>query len=564
MCFRSCCRASAAARTGRGKHIMAKFKNKIAVKSIFSIIFILALFAAVVAFIGYHHFTKGMYDQYTDVAFRIADAGARTIDADSLDSYLAENGSSEDYQNTLRRLDQICNAFGATFIYVIQPDQSDYGHITFLFSTVNRETDYSPYEIGYVRETTNDEYRMKYQRLYDRESDRELLLLNSRRYSRPQHHITAMVPLLGSDQQTKGILCVQRQMDAMTHVRVDYVRSVLLVLLIMAVLSGVNQASSLKRVLLRPLQKITDEATRFARENTLPEHRLTETVRNTDEIGFLAASVDSMEEQNIRYVENITRITGEKERIEAELDIAKRIQVSMLPSVFPPFPDRKDFEIFAAMDPAREIGGDFYDFFLLDDDHLALVIADVSGKGIPAALFMSIAKKLIKISIQAGDSPAAALFQVNNQLCDENVEDMFVTVWLAVVELSTGKGVAANAGHEHPAIRRKGGSYELSLYHHSLVVAAMKNVSFREHKFQLYPGDSLFVYTDGVPEATNARDELFGTDRMLEAMNRNPDAGPEELLSEVGQSMDLFVGDSPQFDDITMLCFHYIGPGEKD
>ena len=205
------------------------------------------------------------------------------------------------------------------------------------------------------------------------------------------------------------------------------------------------------------------------------------------------------------------------------------------------------------------MGGDFYDFFLIDDDHICLVMADVSGKGVPAALFMVIAKTLIKNRAQQGDSPAEILKNVNEQLCEGNEAQLFVTVWAAIIEISTGRGLAANAGHEHPVIRRKDGQYELVVYRHSPALAAIEGARFREHPFELHPGDSLFVYTDGVPEATDAQNQLFGSNRMLEALNQDPSLSPEETLRNVRRAVDGFVGDAPQFDDLTMLCFHYKG-----
>ena len=231
----------------------------------------------------------------------------------------------------------------------------------------------------------------------------------------------------------------------------------------------------------------------------------------------------------------------------------------MLPRNFTDFCSGKPFELYATMDPAKEVGGDFYDYFMIDDTHLGLVMADVSGKGIPAALFMVIAKTLIKNRAQMGGGPAEILAAVNEQLCEGNEAELFVTVWFAIVDLTTGKGLAANAGHEHPALRRAGGQYELVQYRHSPAVATFSGLRFREHEFELYPGDSLFVYTDGVTEATNANNELFGTDRMVEALNRNPGAEPEELLRNVRNSIDAFVGEAPQFDDTTMMGLHYTG-----
>ena len=194
-----------------------------------------------------------------------------------------------------------------------------------------------------------------------------------------------------------------------------------------------------------------------------------------------------------------------------------------------------------------------------------MVMADVSGKGVPAALFMVIAKTLIKNRTQMGGcSPAQILADVNEQLCEGNEAELFVTVWLAILEISTGKGVAANAGHEHPAIRRKDGEYELVVYRHSPAVAAMEGIRFREHSFELHPGDALYVYTDGVAEATNAKNELFGTDRMLAALNRKPEDTPQKLLKTVQKEIDTFVGEAPQFDDITMLGLHYFGKPSRE
>ena len=251
-------------------------------------------------------------------------------------------------------------------------------------------------------------------------------------------------------------------------------------------------------------------------------------------------------------------------RLNLELNMATAIQASQLPRLFPAFPNRPEFDVYASMTPAKEVGGDFYDFFLVDNDHIGLVMADVSGKGVPAALFMMVARVLIKAHLQNGESPSEALENVNNQLCEGNEAELFVTVWAAVLEISTGKGVAANAGHEHPAIRRAGGEYALQVYRHSPAVATMEGIPFREHSFQLDPGDSLFVYTDGVAEATDANNELFGNERMLEALNADPDAKPEEVLSNVMRGIDAFVAGAEQFDDITMLCLKYNGPGKRE
>ena len=540
--------------------LVNKISKSIAFRSILMVVGLLIIYTTISGVIGYRATSDSLYDQYTEDAFQVANAAAFVVDGDELDEMIRDGEDSELYRETWNRLDQLCNAFDATFVYVIQPDLTDYGHITFLFSTVRWESEYTPYELGYVRTTTNEEYKLKYRNLYEGVSDRELLLLNDAGYKRSTHHITAMVPVKNTDQRTKAIICVQRQMDDIRNIQMGYVSRVIETLLMLAAFEITGVGLYLSEQLIKPVTKITEEASRFARENETAEKKLTDSIRGQDEIGVLAQSIDRMEEQITDYMQHLTTVTAEKERISTELNVAKQIQADMLPSVFPAFPDHDDFDIFATMTPAKEVGGDFYDFFLVDDDHLAMVMADVSGKGVPAALFMVITKTLIKNRAQMGDSPAEILFHVNNQLCDGNETEMFVTVWMAILELSTGKGVAVNAGHEHPVICRRGGRHELVIYRHSMVVAAMEDMVFREHSFELHPGDRLFVYTDGVPEATNTRNELFGTERMLEALNRDPEASPEAQLKEVRESLDAFVGDAPQFDDITMLGMCYYGP----
>lgn len=253
----------------------------------------------------------------------------------------------------------------------------------------------------------------------------------------------------------------------------------------------------------------------------------------------------------------------EKERIGAELALAARIQANALPKEFPPFPDRHEFNIYASMTPAKEVGGDLYDFFLMDEDHLCLTIGDVSGKGVPAALFMMVAMTLIHHVAMRESSPAKILQIVNEEICARNPEEMFVTVWLGVLEISTGRLTAANAGHEYPALKGSRESFELYKDRHGFVIGGMEGMRYRDYSIQMEPGSRLFVYTDGVAEATDSNDAMFGTERMLEALRSVEEGSPEEILEAVGRAVQDFVGDAPQFDDLTMLCLQYKGPGEN-
>ena len=253
-------------------------------------------------------------------------------------------------------------------------------------------------------------------------------------------------------------------------------------------------------------------------------------------------------------------LTESTARIGAELELAEKIQRDMLPSIFPTFSEQKEYDLYATMTTAREVGGDFYDFFKIDDDHLAMVMADVSGKGVPAALFMMASKIILQSVAMLGGSPAEILTKTNQAICSNNQEEMFVTVWVGILEISTGKLTAANAGHEYPVIQRgSDGRFEIIKDKHGLVIGAMDGVSYREYELHLEPGSKLFLYTDGVPEATNAENELYGLERMLDALNTDRQADPQRVLHNVRVSVDAFVKDATQFDDITMLCMEYKG-----
>ena len=276
-----------------------------------------------------------------------------------------------------------------------------------------------------------------------------------------------------------------------------------------------------------------------------------------DAFAFIRSTLEEKETGD--PVRGVVSMISELDRLDNELKLAADIQANALPASFPPFPDRTEFDLYASMTPAREVGGDFYDFFLTDSDHLALVIADVSGKGVPAALFMMASRTLIRNQLMSGSDPAAALERVNLQLCERNSTMMFVTVWLAVLQISTGRGKACNAGHENPEIRRAGGGFEALKYKHGMLVGVSRKAKYENREFEMQPGDCVFVYTDGVPEAENADQDMFGEERLTGTLNQDADAGPEELIRRVHDEVDRFADGAPQFDDITMLCLKYYG-----
>ncbi len=312
-------------------------------------------------------------------------------------------------------------------------------------------------------------------------------------------------------------------------------------------------ADILSKHLVKPVVELTDKVSRLEGDSLNFEWD-----KNTgDEVQQLATSFGLMTDRMKEYISDIKSATAEKERLRAELDLATQIQASMLPHDFPPFPDRHEFDIYAMMEPAREVGGDFYDFFLIDQDHLGLVMADVSGKGIPAALFMMIDKTILQSCAMLGRSAAEILNKTNEALTSNNQTDMFVTVWMGILEISTGKLTCANAGHEYPAIKHADGSFELIKDKHGFVIGGMEGITYKEYTLELSHGDKLFLYTDGVPEATDSENNMYGTDRMITALNKNADGTCEEILRTVRRDISEFVKDAEQFDDLTMMCVRY-------
>lgn len=281
------------------------------------------------------------------------------------------------------------------------------------------------------------------------------------------------------------------------------------------------------------------------------------TVRSSSEFASLSDDIN----QTVFTLKGY--IAAAEKRIEQELILARTIQESALPKNFV-FPGRDEFKIYATMDPAKEVGGDFYDFFFVGRDKIALVIADVSGKGIPASLFMMRSKTAIRSFAESGGSPEEILIKANSDLCEGNDAEMFVTAWIGIVDLTTGMMRCANAGHEYPTICHANGEYELIKDKHSLALAAMPNTKPKEYEVQLQPGDRIFVYTDGIPEAINETEEQFGTDRMLEVLNKGKTKALPELLAYMAAQIDEFKGNADQFDDITMLGFELVNKLETE
>ena len=343
-------------------------------------------------------------------------------------------------------------------------------------------------------------------------------------------------------------------MEELVTGRQKYLQSVGLIAIALSIIACFSTVGFLRHQFVTPVKKIIGEAERFAKENTAPDQMALRDLSNIKEIRALGDSVAKMETDTLQYMENLMQVTAERERMDTELSLANRIQANMLPNIFPAFPDRTEFDIHASMTPAKEVGGDFYDFFLIDEDHLGLVMADVSGKGVPAALFMMMAKILLYNYAMMGGTPHEVLERLNATICKNNDDSMFVTVWFGIYTISTGKVTASNAGHEYPIVKHGDKGFEIMKDRHGFVVGGMSGLKYRDYEFTLEPGDVLFLYTDGVPEATQADGNMFGTEKLLAALNSKSAGTAKELLETVHREVECFVGDAPQFDDLTMLA----------
>ena len=378
------------------------------------------------------------------------------------------------------------------------------------------------------------------------------------------HMLNGYHVIFDSNDKPVGLICVEIDINRIKVELRQYFLSIILTASAVTAVVILLYLYNTNNRLIKPIVKIAENSDSFVKkmqDNVDPKELRFEDVKvkSDGELRLLADNVKRMADGVSTYMTNLKEATSEKERISTELSLATKIQAAMLPHRFPPFPDRTEFDLYAVMDPAREVGGDFYDFFMIDDDHLGLVMADVSGKGIPAALFMMISKIILQSCAMLGKSPAEVLAKTNEALCNDNQVNMFVTVWIGILEISTGKLTAANAGHEYPALMQNGSGFSLYKDKHSIAVGCMEGVSYKEYEIQLKPGDKLFLYTDGVPEATDKEDNMFGTDRMIDALNKHKSADPCLLLKNVRGSVNAFVKDAEQFDDLTMMCLEFKG-----
>ena len=371
---------------------------------------------------------------------------------------------------------------------------------------------------------------------------------------------TFLTPVFNQNTEVCAVAAVDISISMITSMCFKLLCNIGIAIFLIMLISITIYHYVVRKQIIAPIVTLTDAADGLVRnlreEGCKP---FSVNVHTGDEIDVLARSFEQMDEKLLEYIRENAAITAEKERIGTELALASRIQEDMLPSTFPPFPDRSEIDLYATMKPAKDVGGDFYDFFKISENVVGLVMADVSGKGIPAALFMMMSKIMVQNFALTLGGPGEVLQKVNDQICTNQVEEMFVTVWLGFLDLRTGLLTAANAGHEYPILMAPGGEFELLKDRHGLVVGGMEGYPYQEYQLKLEAGSRLFLYTDGLPEATDTENRMFGIERTLKSLNEVKNGTPREVLDHVTKSVADFVGSAPQFDDTTMLCLDYRG-----
>lgn len=546
-------------------------KISLRAKTVLGIICMSLIISATAVALSYRTYANTMDEHYQKMTLDLAETAIAMLDSEKIQQYAETLEKDEYYNDQLEILRKLVEANDeALYIYInVPPNGGSFveGDPIYDIMDTDPEVAFPEEEVAYLDIAAGDDV------VYISETEEYGWLC------------TAVVWMYDETGDTYAFMNVDISMNDVMADRMDFLRVVLFAILLAMVAACVILVLLVNRFVVNPINQVARAALQYVSDRRTSEGRSASTgvrristgedgeehsaisklnIRTGDEIQALSEAIKTMELEINEYIQDLTTVTAEKERIGAELNVATQIQADMLPRIFPAFPEREEFDVYATMNPAKEVGGDFYDFFLVDDDHLAVVIADVSGKGVPAALFMVIAKTLIKNHAQNQEAPGTVFTQTNEQLCEGNDAGLFVTGWMGVLEISTGKFVYVNAGHNPPLLKRAGGTFEWLKSRPGFVLAGMEGVRYRENTLQLEPGDRLYLYTDGVTEATNSHEELFGDERLQNALNEYMDLPVEQFLPKIKECIDAFVGDADQFDDITMLALDYQSKGETE
>ncbi len=535
-------------------------KLKLLPKFILSLAILGVVLTVTISYFSYQNSKTYLEDMYAERVLNGSRTIADILDTEDVEAILAENGDqSAAYARVVKMLEIQKKDSEITYLSLTVPGEDS---VTFYIDVCLPELGDDPanqiaygsnisYEDAAGDENDLENYKIAW-KYYSAGKDLQEPLVTDNSYG---YNYTSVSPVF--DEDGNPIAEIQYILD-MTEVR-QHLNSFLFTMIAMALgivlITILAYVLFVRKAVILPIGKLAAFTKKITDTREFENQHIE--IPTGDEIEELGDSFNFMLEELENYIENLSKITAEKERIGAELDIAAHIQASMLPCIFPAFPQREEFEVFASMTPAKEVGGDFYDYFMVDQNHFAIVMADVSGKGVPAALFMVIGKTLIKDHTLPGRDLGEVFSRVNELLCEANSEGLFITAFEGVLDLVTGEFTFVNAGHELPFICRKGERYEPYKIRPGFVLAGMEGMRYKAGSITLSEGDKIFQYTDGVTEATDANNELYGMGRLEEVLNSHRDLSPTDLLPKVKEDIDRFVGEAPQFDDITMLGLEF-------
>ncbi|MDE7479599.1 MAG: SpoIIE family protein phosphatase [Lachnospiraceae bacterium] len=505
---------------------------------------------------SYQAFYNTYVNLYNDKAQGIVRMLANEVDADAVAMYLESGQTDAAYEQMLKHFNNVKkNTSELSYLYLFVPYED---HFTYILDAYTDQDDMRNIsKLGDAFSYGEIEYQYLIPDIKNKQPSKNVIFGKDEGFGKT---VSAWAPVVDDNNELVAVVEADYVLKNLQDQINSYMVGIMLFLVIsmIVILGGVLHV--MKKNVTIPLEKLTLYVNSYDSGEPEPKPYC---FKKEDEIKSLSDSFASMIARTNDSISRIKQVTAEKERIGAELSVATRIQADMLPTIFPPFPARREIDLFAMMTPAKEVGGDFYDFFLIGEEQLAVVIADVSGKGVPAALFMVIAKTLIKNHVLNGESPKEVFENVNTQLCENNEEGMFVTAWLGILDISSGSLRYVNAGHNMPLLKHCGGEFEFLEMQSDFVLAGAEGQCYTQNRMFLEAGDMLYLYTDGVPEAVNAAKELYGDERLKCALNRNKEETPEELLSDIRVDIDRYAGEEPQFDDITMVCLKYNGKSKR-
>lgn len=488
-------------------------------------------------------------ESVTKTTFAYTKAAAEYIDGDRIAYYVQTQQKDEYYNEIMDFLNAYLKNSDLQYYYVFVPYEDD---LVYVWDADAADTVEGTCPLGYHEEYMENG-KAEVEKIYRKNPPEEISFENDAHYG---YIASAYSPIFNSKGEPVAVVGADVYVPDLKKEIVSSLLMIIAAIIAIILLAVVVFFSFVRKKVLNPIHTLHD-VTKNVVDTLETKNILHLHIKTNNEIEELADSFERMYGEVKNYISRLSVVTAEKERIGAELDVATRIQASMLPCIFPAFPERDEFEVYATMNPAKEVGGDFYDFFMVDEDNLAVVVADVSGKGIPAALFMVIGKTLIKDHTTSGKDLGEVFTEVNQLLCESNSEELFITAFVGVLNLKTGQFRYVNAGHEIPFIARENKTFKPYKIPAAFVLAGMEKIQYKSGEIQLKPGDTLFQYTDGVTEAANKDNQLFGMDRLEKTLAKFAGQTPTQILQGVKADLDKFVGDAPQFDDITMLCLQY-------